>query len=262
MRYANKRTLVTPKKKNSKGKKIAVAIIGILALCAIAVCILLPFLDDGKAPSLYDESYIYQDNALIGDWREESYDEYYYQIYSFNMDGYVTLSTYYYGIKEQTLTGKYSVSDNNLVKLVYNEGTEDEKREENRFSILDDGRLVMKTLGQNSEVELVMTKDKTKYNNDTYIFGKWSMTKDGVTTTYTFNNDYTGIVEDSNGGKDTFAYSTADGNLYWIYTITYKDTPPIFSGNILPYTYKIDGNHLTLTVTAGEQSISSTLVKE
>lgn len=262
MRYASKRTLSAPRQKSSKSKKIIITVIGILALCAIVVCILLPFLDKGETPSLYDDSYVYENNALIGNWREEYYDEYYYQVYSFNMDGYVTLTSYYYGIKEQTNIGKYSVSDKNLIKTVYNEGKENEKREENRFSILDDGRLVMKTLGQDNEVELVLTKEKTKYNNDTSIFGKWTMELDGVTSTYTFKDDYSLLIEDTNGKADTFAYSTTGNNLYWITTIVYKDTPPILSGEILPFTYKIEGNSLTITATNGEQSISYTLVKE
>ena len=234
MRYVKRDELNKPKHKNSKKKKLLASFIGILALCGIAVCILLPFLNRGTTPSLYDEGYVYEGNGLLGIWREEYYDEYYYQTYFFDNDGNVTLSSYYYGIKEASVDGKYSVSDKNLITITYNEGTNQEKTEENRFCILGDGRLVMKTLGNNGEVELVMTKDSTRYNKDLAIFGSWSADINGKKTTYTFNNDYTGQVLDQTGAKDTFVYSTTENNLYWIYTITYKDTPPIFSGDILP----------------------------
>lgn len=262
MRYAKSNRLVKPKKKNSKKKKVIVSIIGILALCAVAVCILLPFLNTGKAVSLYDASYIYDGNDLLGVWREEHYDEYYFQTYNFEANGNVTLTSYYYGIKETSVTGKYAVSDKNLITIVYNESTDSEKTEQNRFSVTKDGSLVMKVLGQNGESELVMTRSGTKYNNDLSIFGKWSAVISGSTLTYTFNSDYTGSFEDSTGAKETFVYSTTEDNLYWIQTITYKDTPPIFASELFPYKYSIEGKNLILTVKSGEESLSYTLTKE
>lgn len=262
MRYVKRADLNKPKKDNSKAKKIILSILGVLVLGGIVALLLLPFLDSGKPNPLYNGDYVYENGALNGTWREESYDEYYYQTYSFDNDGIVTLSSYYYGIKEASISGKYSVSDKNLITIIYNEGADNQKTEENRFSILSDGRLVMKTLGQSGETELVMTKNSTKYNQDSSIFGKWSMTSDGVTVSYTFNENHTGTIEDSTGAKDTFVYSTTEDNLYWIYTITYKDTPPIFSGDILPYKYSIEGNSLILTVSTDGQSITHELIKE
>jgi hypothetical protein len=196
-----------------------------IAYLLIAICVFA--LVSCESCDKYDEDYVYDGKSLVGKWVDSSINENSYDVYHFVDNTRVILTTNCYGIELKRLEGTYSVTDNNKIHIKSNFGNEYV-----RFSITDEGELVLKTLNDMNipeETERVMIRYNLTYNqSNERLLGTWASV-DNPNERYIFNEDYTGkVIGEAQSGdiaEYKFYYSTKANKLYIIveYTIGYQE---------------------------------------
>lgn len=201
------------------------------------------------ACSKFDESYVYDGKSLIGKWCEEDYDEASYITYEFFKDGTAELREYKYGIEFSKDTGTYTVDKNVMIIKFVEEYSSSVYYVENKFSITEDGELVMVYLDKNdemSEEEMVLVPYNIDFVEDnSSIVGTWE-DKAHKGEYWTFKKDYTGTISAGGGGgaSYTFYYSVNDDCIY----IANEFVPGI-KNDLIRYDFDVDGDTLELETT-------------
>ena len=194
--------------------------------------------------SKYNEEYVYDGQSLVGKWQEEALTEEYFITYEFFADGKFLQSVCVYGIEIEQEIGKYEAKDSKLTLIFDDNGTD--VRIENKFTITEDGELVMVYLSKQNEMqemEAVYIPYEMEYNKENPLLGTWenASVEDEL---WIFDDEF--VVTMPNKVKtEKMAYSINGNKLYLLYMIDpgehklYSDTPIIF-------TFKLDGNTLVL----------------
>lgn len=214
----------------------------ILCIAVLCACIFCLFAcDDSK----YDENYVYDGTSLVGTWQEEEIDYANYYTYQFSKDGKMLLKEFIYGMEVSSEEGTYTVKDNKLTVLFPDDdGTS--YYVENKFSITDDGELVMirlSTENQMEEVEAVYVPHTPVFNLESPLVGTWenSEVKDEL---WIFDKNHQ-ITLPNKEKTEKMLYSTKDGKVYMLYLIDSGENK-LFLETPLIFDYELDGDTLKL----------------
>lgn len=215
----------------------------IVAILTILVCVLSIFVLS-SCKDLYNEKYVYDGTSLIGVWVDEDINSTSYDVYEFIDDKNVILTTNCRGIKLDKLEGTYTVDDNNKITIQSEFG-----KEYIRFSITNDGRLIILTLddlNRPSENERVMIKYNLEYNKgENKLVGTWK-SLDNANEKFIFNEDFTGksvgLTKDGEVSeyKLYYSYKNDEINIIIEYMIGYEEM-------VKTTKFKIENNILTMS---------------
>lgn len=205
----------------------------------------------------YDENYVYDGKSLIGIWQERdiNYEDYY--TYEFFADGKMELRQFIYGMEIGTEVGEYTVKDGKI-EVLFREDDGRISTLENKFSITQDGKLILLRLdpnGQMSEVEAVYVPYEPVFNLEKALVGTWEnlSVEDEL---WIFDSDFMITIPDEIK-EEKMLYSTKGDTVYMLYLIDsgehklFLETPMIFEfsieGDTLEMTGDFDGVKQTLT---------------
>ncbi len=212
----------------------------IIALCACIFCLF-------ACGSKFDEDYVYDGKALVGTWQEEEIDYADYYTYEFFADGKMNLKQFIYGMEISSEEGTYTVKQNKL-EVLFREDNGKTSYVENKFSITEDGELIMvrlSTQNQMEEVEAVYVPHTPVFNLESPLVGTWENTEvEDELWIFDKNHEITLPNEEK---TEKMLYSTRDGKVYMLYLIDsgehklFLETPLIFDYELKGDTLKLYG---------------------
>ena len=210
-----------------------------LILCALALCLF-------SCGNKFDENYVYDGTSLVGTWQEEEIDYADYYTYTFHQNGKMELKQFIYGMEVAADEGEYTIKDNKL-EVLFPEDNGKTALVENRFSITDDGELVMvrlNTANQMEEIEAIYIPYEPVFNLENQLVGTWE-NEDVKDELWIFGDNYE-ITIPNIEKTEKMLYAVDDDKIYMLYLIDsgehklFLETPLIFE-------YDLDGDTLELS---------------
>lgn len=214
-----------------------------LCIIALSLCALCLFACGTK----YDESYVYDGESLIGTWQEEEIDYADYYTYEFLENGKMYLKQFVYGMEISSEEGTYSVKDGKIEALFLEDNGKTSSIE-NKFSITQDGELVLvrlSTQNQMEEIETVYVPHTPVFNLENPIEGTWENTE-VEDELWIFDKNYE-ITIPNEIKEEKMLYSVKDDKIYMLYLIDsgehklFLETPMIFDYELSGDTLKLYG---------------------
>ena len=204
-------------------KKIVFAIL----ICALSLCLF-------ACGSDFDENYVYDGKSLVGTWQEKEIDYADYYTYEFSENGKMVLKQFIYGMEISSEEGTYTVKDNKL-EVLFPEDNGTTSVVENRFSITENGELIMvrlSTVNEIEEVETVYVSHTPVFNLENPLVGTWenSAVEDEL---WIFCEDMV-ITIPNDIKEEKMLYSVKDDKVSMLYLIDsgehklFLETPLIF----------------------------------
>ena len=213
-------------------------IIFTLTICALALCLF-------ACGSKFDENYVYDGESLVGTWQEEKIDYADYYTYEFAKDGKMVLKQFIYGMEISSEEGTYTVTDNKI-EVLFPEENGTTSVIENRFSITEDGELVMvrlSTVNQIEEVEAVYVPHTPVFNLANPLAGTWE--NNAVEDELWIFDENMEITIPNAVKEEKMLYAVDENKVYMLYLID-SGEHKLFLETPLVFDYELNGNTLKL----------------
>ena len=191
----------------------------------------------GEDKDKFNENYEYDGVSLIGKWREREYSEDQYQIYEFLENGDVNCIIYSFGIEMGRFEASYTVEGKNTLSILWRDNAQ---KDTNQFSISENNVLILRGVASYTGEMALVPYDLTYNLSNDALLGSWQ-SKDNEDEVFTFNKDYTGYAQGSEGGYN-FVYSTKNENVF----IAVEAIDGI-RHSVETMGYKVEGDTLTLS---------------
>lgn len=213
-------------------------IIFTLILVSLALCLF-------SCGEKFDENYVYDGTSIVGTWQEEEIDYAGYYTYSFSKDGKMELKQFVYGIEVSADVGTYTV-DGNTLEVTFPEENGADSLVKNRFSITEDGELVMvrlSTVNEIEEVETVYVPFEPVFNLENNLIGTWENTE-VENELWIFDENYE-ITLPNEEKSEKMLYSVDEDKVYMLFLIDSGENKIILETPII-FEYELDGDTLKL----------------